>query len=99
MISEEGFRRCRSVETEMDPLQARLNAAEHEADQLRQEVAKLAAERDQFKKLYLVELARNSPDLTQADLDAAIPTGPWFDEFLTRLGKGDPDAMKAWPIH
>jgi hypothetical protein len=83
----------------MDPLQARLNAAELEANQLRQEVTKLAAERDQFKKLYLVELARNSPDLTQADLEAAIPTGPWFNEFLSRLESGDADAMKVWPIH
>ena len=81
----------------MDPLHERLKAAEQEAEQLRQQVAELAAERDQYKKLYLVELARNVPDLTQADLDAAVPTGPWFNEFLKRLESGDVEAMKAWP--
>ncbi len=81
----------------MDPMQVRLTAVEQEAEQLRQQVAALAAERDQFRKLYLGELARNVPEVSQADLDAALPTGPWFDEFLHRLENGDANAMDSWP--
>lgn len=62
----------------MDPLQARLAAAEHETELLRQQVAVLAAERDQFKKLYLSELAKDVPVLSREKLDKATPTGQWF---------------------
>jgi phage shock protein A len=81
----------------MEPIQEKLAAAEAELEQLRQQVAAVSAERDQFKQLYLVEIARNAPEVTAADLDNAVPGGPWFDEFLKRLESGDPGAMESWP--
>jgi phage shock protein A len=81
----------------MEPTQAKLAAAEEELERLRQQVAAVSAERDQFKQLYLGEIARNAPEVTQDDLDKAIPGGPWFEEFLKRLEAGDANAMDSWP--
>lgn len=68
-----------------------------DADNLRQQVAALTEERDAFKKLYLSELAKNLTEVTPAEIGTAIPTGPWFAEFITRLRAGDPSAINSWP--
>lgn len=81
----------------MDPIQEKLAAAEAEAERLRQQVDALTIERDELKKLYLGELARQATEPSQSELAAAIPHGPWFDEFLARLQRGDPNAMDSWP--
>jgi phage shock protein A len=83
----------------MDPTQAKLAAAEEELEQLRRQVVAMTAERDAYKQLYLGEIARHAPAVTQADLDQAVPTGSWFEEFLNRLEAGDRNAMDSWPKH
>jgi hypothetical protein len=81
----------------MEPIREKLAAAEEELERLRQQVVAVSAERDQFKQLYLGEIARNAPEVTQADLNNAVPVGPWFEEFLQRLEVGDSNAMDSWP--
>lgn len=72
------------------PLEAQLAEAVREAERLRQQLAALAAERDEFKKLYLWELARNAPPVTQADIDSAVPLRPWLNEVIRDLDALDP---------
>ena len=75
------------------------NPIQSDAESLRQQVAALTEERDAFKKLYLSELAKNLTEVKPTDIADAVPTGPWFAEFITRLRAGDPNAIDSWPTN
>lgn len=56
-----------------------------ENERLRRQVTDTQVERDQFKKLYLCEAARNDPELTANDIATAVPARPVIDEIIRRL--------------
>lgn len=56
-----------------------------ENERLRRQLADAQVERDQFKKLYICEAARNDPELTADDIATAIPARPVIDEIIRRL--------------
>ncbi len=64
---------------------------------LRQQLAEVAEDRDFLRRAYLSQLALTAPPFTQEDMDSAVPTGPWFEEFLDRIAAGDPDAADSIP--
>jgi hypothetical protein len=68
-----------------------------ENTRLRQQLAAVTEERDILHRAYLKYLALTAPPITQADLDSAIPSGPWLEEFLDRMVAGDPNAMDSVP--
>ncbi len=74
-----------------DPMLKRLDQllAEslRETERLRRQVADVQQERDQYKKYYLEELAKNAPELTPEDLANAVPARPLIEQAIKRLEK------------
>jgi hypothetical protein len=64
---------------------------------LRQQLAEVTEERDILHRAYLKYLALTAPPITHEDMDSAIPSGPWLEEFLNRMVAGDPNAMDSVP--
>ncbi|MBP3957758.1 hypothetical protein J8F10_21105 [Gemmata sp. G18] len=58
-----------------------------ENERLRRQLDDAHAERDQFKTLYLGELARNATPLTAEDLASATPARPFIEQLVRRLEK------------
>lgn len=58
-----------------------------ENERLRRQVEDARHERDEFKKLYLWELARNAEELTPEDIAQAVPARPLIEEAIKRLEK------------
>lgn len=56
-----------------------------ENERLRRQVEDAQRERDQYKKLYLGELARNAEELTPEDIANAVPARPLFEQAIKRL--------------
>ena len=75
------------------PAKAR-NEVEHEVHRLREENEQLRADLAQAQVArddYLEILRKVAPEyaITQADLDRAVPSGPWLDELIAQLERGD----------
>ncbi len=58
-----------------------------ENERLRRQLQDAYHERDEIKKLYLEELARNAPEITEEDLKNAVPGRPFIEQLIQRLGK------------
>jgi len=56
-----------------------------ENERLRRQLEDAYHERDEIKKLYLEELARNAPEITEEDLKNAIPGRPFIEQLIQRL--------------
>lgn len=56
-----------------------------ENERLRRQVSETARERDEFKSLYMWELARNADELTAEDLATAVPAMPMLEAAIKRL--------------
>jgi hypothetical protein len=56
-----------------------------ENERLRRQLSDAYHERDEFKKMYLEELARNAPELTEEDIKNAIPARPFIEQLIQRL--------------
>ena len=56
-----------------------------ENERLRRQVADAQHERDEFKKLYLGELALHDVELTPEEIAQAVPAGPLFVQAIKRL--------------
>lgn len=65
---------------------------------LREQVAALTEERDAIHRAFLGQLAKSDPGFTEEDMASAIPTGPWFEEFLRRIEAGDSNALDVVPF-
>ena len=60
---------------------------QRENERLRRQLGDALHERDQFKALYLEELARNAPQLTAEDLAGAVPARSFIEQLIRRLEK------------
>ncbi len=58
-----------------------------ENERLRRQLGDAYHERDEFKKLYLEELARNAPQLTEDELAHAVAARPVIEQLIRRLEK------------
>jgi hypothetical protein len=58
-----------------------------ENERLRRQLDDAYHERDEFKKLYLEELARNVPQLTEDELAHAVAARPVIEILIQRLKK------------
>jgi hypothetical protein len=47
--------------------------------------------------MFYDEADKNLPPITQAEIDNAVPHGPWYREMVDRLGRGDPNAFDSIP--
>jgi hypothetical protein len=56
-----------------------------ENERLRRQVEDARHERDQYKKLYLGELARQAVEPTPEEIANAIPAAPVFEQLMRRL--------------
>jgi len=56
-----------------------------ENERLRRQVEDARHERDQYKKLYLEELARHAQELTPEDIANAVPARPLIEAAIKRL--------------
>ncbi len=56
-----------------------------ENERLSRQVEDARHERDQYKKWFLNELARNLPELTAEDIANAVPAEPIFEAHIRRL--------------
>ncbi len=56
-----------------------------ENERLRRQLADMQHERDQFKKLYLWELAEHAEELTPEDIANAVPAIPLLEAAIKRL--------------
>jgi hypothetical protein len=65
---------------------------------LRQQLAEVTEERNILHRAYLKYLALTAPPISQEDVDSAVPSGPWLEEFLNRMVAGDPNAMESVPV-
>ncbi len=58
-----------------------------EVERLSRQVEDARHERDQYKKLYLGEVARNAVEPTPEEIAAAVPARPVFEALIRRLEK------------
>jgi hypothetical protein len=56
-----------------------------ENERLRRQVEDARQERDEYKRLYLWEMARNAEKLTPEDLTSGVPARPLIEEAIKRL--------------
>lgn len=54
---------------------------------LERQVEDARHERDQFKMLYLHEIARHAVEPTPEEIAAAVPAEPFFEDLIRRLEK------------
>jgi hypothetical protein len=62
-----------------------LAEAQRENERLRRQLSDVYRERDEFKKLFLEELAQNTPEPTEDELKNSIPARPLIEQLITRL--------------